>query len=436
MESKFLNFSNKNFCIYGLGTTGTSLLKWFKKNNFQNFEVWDDNESLMPLKNVKNKKKIKNSFSKKLDSSDFILISPGVNFKKAKHKKHLIKNRHKIITDLDLFYLLNPKVNSIIITGTNGKSTTCKILEHVLKKNKMRVELGGNIGEPVLNLNLKRDPIVIIEASSFQLFYSQFLRPKYAAILNITNDHLDWHRSMTNYIESKFKVFSNQQKNNFSFLNSQFLVKKFKKKKYKGKLITVNAKEYIKIKKKIKNNYLSLEINNENMSFVYFICKKFKIKDQFFVKALKTFRGLPHRHEIFLKRGNKIFINDSKATSFEASKYALKNNKNIYWILGGLPKIKDKFRLQKLKKNITKAYIIGKYMHVFEKFLIGKVKYELSKNLKNALNSIFKEIKKDKKKEETVLFSPASASFDQFKNFEDRGYKFKNLVKLNENKSN
>ena len=81
MESKFLNFSNKNFCIYGLGTTGTSLLKWFKKNNFQNFEVWDDNESLMPLKNVKNKKKIKNSFSKKLDSSDFILISPGVNFK-------------------------------------------------------------------------------------------------------------------------------------------------------------------------------------------------------------------------------------------------------------------------------------------------------------------------------------------------------------------
>ena len=431
MESKILNFSNKTFCVYGLGTTGTSLLRWFKKNNLKNFEAWDDNEALMPFKK---RKDVKNSFLKKLDSSDFILISPGINFKKTKLKRHLIRNKHKIITDLDLFYLLNPKVNSIIITGTNGKSTTCKILEHVFKKNKINVELGGNIGRPVLNLSLRKDPVVIIEASSFQLFYSKFIKPKYAAIINLTKDHLEWHGTMSNYINSKLKIFSSQKKNNYSFLNSKFLIKKFKKKKFKGRLNIVNFKNYKKIKNKIQNNYLNLEINNENMSFVYTICKKFKINDQSFTKALKSFKGLPHRHEIFLKRENKIFINDSKATSFEASKYALKNNKNIYWILGGLPKVKDKFKLEAVKKNITKAFIIGKHMKVFEKFLIGKVAYKLSKNLKNALSLIFKEIQKNKKKKITVLFSPASASFDQFKNFEDRGLKFKNLVKSHENK--
>ena len=116
-----------------------------------------------------------------------------------------------------------PKTRSIVVTGTNGKSTTCKILEHVLKKNKINAVLGGNIGKPVLTLSLKKKPIVIIEASSFQLAHSKFVRPTFALILNITNDHLDWHGSMDNYVHSKFKIFSLQNKDNYAFLKQKEL---------------------------------------------------------------------------------------------------------------------------------------------------------------------------------------------------------------------
>ena len=187
MNSLILNFSSMNFCIYGLGLTGKSVVKFLKRKKLNNFTVWDDK------KNSKNEKK---DFLKKLDFSDYIIVSPGVSLKKAKFKKKLIQNKHKIITDLDLFYIFNPEIKSIVITATNGKSTTCKILEYVLKKNGINIKLGGNIGKPILDLDLNGKPIAIIEASSFQLAHSKYVKPTYAAILNITKDHLDWHGSI------------------------------------------------------------------------------------------------------------------------------------------------------------------------------------------------------------------------------------------------
>ena len=210
---------SNNFCIYGLGTTGMSVVNYFNKEKkirrkLKEINIWDDNSKERFSNGIKiTEKEGKNFFSNALDSADFIVMSPGISLKKAKLKKKLIKNKKKIITDLDLFYLLNPKVKSIIVTGTNGKSTTCKVLEHVLRKNKFKVKLGRNIGKPILDLNLKKNSIVIIEASSFQLAYSQFVKPNYAIILNITNDHLDWHGSFKNYVNSKFKVFLVQSLN-------------------------------------------------------------------------------------------------------------------------------------------------------------------------------------------------------------------------------
>ena len=138
---------------------------------------------------------------------------------------------------------------------------------------------------------------------------------------------------------------------------------------------------------------------------------------------------MPHRHEIFYKKNNKVFINDSKATSFEASKFALKNNKNIFWIVGGLPKAGDRFKFKGLKKNIVKTYIIGKHMKNFKRHLNKKIDQQLCKTLKNAIISIFKDTKNITDKKITILLSPAAASYDQFKNFEERGNYFKNLIK-------
>ncbi len=421
------NLRQNFFAVYGLGTTGQSIINYFNKIGFKNYVAWDDNKVLRKTFNLD--KKRKDQFIKLVDFADYIIVSPGINLKTAKLKKILLNNESKIITDLDLFYLINSKVKSIVVTGTNGKSTTCKILEHVLKKNKFNASLGGNIGKPVLSLNLKKNSLVVIEASSFQLAYSKFIRPNYALILNITNDHLDWHGSMKNYVNSKFKIFSLQNKNNFAFLNSRNLKKKYKKKRYSAKLKFVNSKDYKKIKKRIKNNYLNSQANEENMSFVFDLCKVLKISNESFLKSLNSFKGLSHRHEIFLKKNNKIFVNDSKATSFQATKFALQSHKKIFWIVGGEPKLGDKFKLGKLKKRVIKSYIIGNFMKIFQTQLKGQVDFQLSKTLKNAIVSVFKDIKKIGDRKITILLSPASASYDQFKNFEERGNQFKRLIK-------
>ena len=327
----FSKLKELSFLIYGLGLTGQSVVKFFKKNNIKNFKVWDDKQ-----KKLFKDKRTKN-LSNTLNKVDYIVLSPGISLNDIKNKDLLFKFRKKIITDIDLFYLTNKNFKSIVVTGTNGKSTTCKLISHLLKKNKFEVLLGGNIGTPILNLNIKKNVYIIIEASSFQLSHSKFICPDYAFLLNITNDHLDWHGSMQNYTKSKFKIFNLQKKNQFAIINNK-LKRNFKKNFFLSKLIVPNVKSYKKIKHKIKNIYLTSSLNDENMNYVYVFSKLLKINDKTFTNAMKSFVGLPHRCEFFLKKKNIVFINDSKATSFEATKLALKSRKNIYWILGGLPK--------------------------------------------------------------------------------------------------
>ena len=412
-----------SFLVYGLGLTGKSVVNFFKKNGINNFQVWDDN-----YKNLFRTKRTKNLI-KTLRDVDYIILSPGISLRKSKNKNNLVKYKKKIITDLDLFFLVKKFSKSIVVTGTNGKSTTCKILAHILKKSKYRPVLGGNIGAPVLSLKISKKDTMIIEASSFQLSYSKFIKPDYAILLNITNDHLDWHVNMKDYINSKFKIFANQNKKHFALVNKN-LKYLFKEKKLLGKLIVPNFKKYINLKLKLKNNYLRLNMNDENMSFVYELSKLFKISENSFFNSLNTFVGLPHRYEIFMKKKNCIFINDSKATSFQSTKFALKNSKNIYWILGGIPKKNDKIVLKNLKKNILKSYIIGKNINFFKKQIRHQIKFYEAGTIKKSIIKIFQDMQNSNKKNNTILLSPSSASFDQYLNFEKRGEEFKKLSKL------
>ncbi len=221
-----MNFKNFSYLIYGLGTTGKSVVKFLRKKNISNYYIWDDNVKLR--KKFKNKKTA--SLKKTFDKVDFIVLSPGISLKKSKHKKYLKKNKKKIITDLDLLYLSNLKFQSIVVTGSNGKSTTCQIIYHLLKKNNFKVKIGGNIGTPVLNLKINKDEFLIIEASSFQLSHSKFIHPNFAILTNISNDHLDWHGSMKSYIQSKLKVFNLQTQKDHALVNDKFK-KIFRKKK-------------------------------------------------------------------------------------------------------------------------------------------------------------------------------------------------------------
>ena len=408
-----------SFLIYGLGSTGVSVVKFFNKNNIKNFKVWDDKK-----KDIFKKFKAKNLIQT-LNQVDYIVLSPGISL--IKNKK-LGKFKKKIITDIDLFYLTKKQSKTIVVTGTNGKSTTSKLLAYILEKNKIKSSLGGNIGTPILNIKNNEDKFVIIEASSFQLSHSKFICPDYAFFLNFSNDHLDWHGSKTAYLESKLKIFYLQKKKNFAIINKKFK-KIFKRKKFLSKLVIPENKNYKKVKLKIDNQYLISNINDENMCFVYTFSKLIGINEKSFISSTNTFKGLPHRFEIFLKKKDVTFINDSKATSFKASQLALSSSKNIYWILGGLPKKGDKIKLEKLKQNITKCYLIGKNINFFKSQIEGKINFSITRNLNNSIIQIFKDFKLQKKNNKTVLLSPASASFDQFVNFEKRGEEFKILCR-------
>ena len=424
-------YQNKNIAIYGMGITGCSVAETFKKLKTKVF-CWDDNKKIR--KKIKNLKFTTSKFWLKKNKIDNIVVSPGIDINKCKIKNYLKKNSNKIITDLDLFFELNKNALIISITGTNGKSTTCKIIEKILKTANYNVETAGNIGNPILSLNRrKKDRIIILEVSSYQLQYSKLFRSRHAAILNISTDHLERHKNIKNYIKIKSKIFFAQKSSDYSYINltnkySSVVKSIFKKKKMKSKLTLINKSKCSLILKKIDNKYFKSKSNIENLSFAYDIAKNLKIKDKVIIEAVNKFKGLPHRQEIVFSNKNILCINDSKATSFDACLQSLSNYNKIYWIVGGLPKAQDSFSLSNIKKKIVKAYIIGEHTKFFIKQIRKHTPYVISKNLKNAVNDVYKDIKIKKNLKNTILFSPAAASFDQFRNFEIRGNYFKNLA--------
>ena len=411
------NFKKKNFIIYGLGKTGKSTLEYLKRKKIKKVITWDDSSK---VKNKINKKR----FLIELNKAHFIIISPGINIKKTPFKKQLLKNKYKIITDIDLFYLSNNPEKTIMVTGTNGKSTTCSIIEHIFKKKGFKTELCGNIGRPILKQKFDDKKIYIIESSSYQLEYSKFIKPTFALFLNISQDHINWHGSMKNYINSKLKIFKNQTSDDYSFIKDKKLILLYKKNKYRGKLKVVKKNH---INQELLKYPLKFKTEFENIEFALEIAKKFNIKRNFFFKSLKSFKGLKHRHEIFFKTRKYIFINDSKATSFEASKKAILKNNDIVWILGGLPKIGDKINIRLIKNRVLHAFIFGNNTKFFSNILKGKINFTIRKNLEDIVTLISKKILY--KKKITILFSPASASFDQYRDFEERGDVFKRYVK-------
>ena len=422
-------FFKKKFLIYGLGKTGLSSYNFLRKNN--DLYLYDDNKNL--IKNKIKKKllvKRKNIYKNKFD---FILLSPGINIKKCHLKNFLKKNFSKIVTDLDVFYGHCFHNKNITITGTNGKSTTARLLFEILKNQKKDVRLVGNIGNPILNeKKITSKTIFVIEASSYQIEYSKIFKANYALILNVSPDHLERHNTFKNYVKSKFKLVRNQTNNDYSFFNvkDKFLKREIKKEKIYSKIVNVDIRFFKRNLAIIKNPYFSTEGNQQNLSFIFALAKNFKLKKNILFKTINKFKGLKFRQQIIFKSKKFTVINDSKATSYSSSLDVLKSLKKVFWIVGGIPKKGDKFLLSKKDSLNIKAYIFGKNRNYFIKHLKNKVKSQVFKNLEQALKKIVLDIKLEKNDQhKTILFSPSAASFDSFKNFEDRGKKFNLLVK-------
>ncbi|MAH54099.1 MAG: UDP-N-acetylmuramoyl-L-alanine--D-glutamate ligase [Candidatus Pelagibacter sp.] len=424
-------YQYKKVAVYGMGITGYSAAKAFRKLNAEVY-CWDDNKKVR--RKIKNSKFLLSKFWLNKNLVDIIIISPGIDINKSKIKNYLKKNSNKIITDLDLFFEFNKDATIISITGTNGKSTTCKIIEKILKMAQYNVKTVGNIGNPILSsIKPKKKYIFILEASSYQLQYSKLFRSKHAAILNISPDHLERHKNINNYIKIKSRIFFAQKSSDYSYINmtnkhSKSIESIFKTHKLKSKLISIDRSSCNLLLKKIDNKFFKSKGNIENLAFAYKIVKNLKVNDKIIIKALNEFKGLPHRQEIVFSNNKLLCVNDSKATTFEASLQSLLNYNNIYWIVGGLPKYRDYFHLRNVKKKVLKAYIVGKKTSFFKRQIENDIPCTISKNIRNAINNIYKDIKLNKNLKETILLSPGAASFDQFNNFEDRGNFFKKLV--------
>ena len=411
-------FYKKKILIYGLGKSGLSALKFLKKNN--KITTHDDK------KEIDNKKITKLKF-------DYIIISPGIDIDKCSLSNFLKINSKKIYTDLDIFYNHHKVNNKITITGTNGKSTTAKILYEVLKDQRVDVRLVGNIGNPILlEKKVTNRTVFVIEASSYQLEYSKLFKSNISLILNISPDHLERHKTINKYVSAKFKLVKNQSKKDFAILNTKnfYIKKELETKNFFPKIIKIKKEIDNTFLKKINNQYFDTEGNKENLKFILEVSKILKLKKNLLIKTLKKFKGLNYRQQVIFQSKKLIIINDSKATTFSSSASLLKSLTNVHWIVGGQGKKGDKLLLSKKNCKNIKAYVFGANKNFFINKLKKFMKYESFIDLKSLVEKLSLEIKVDKNKtHKTILFSPAAASFDNFKNFEKRGEYFNQLIK-------
>ena len=296
LKNKFIN---KKILIYGYGKSGKASFNYLKKNN--EVFIYDDFKKLknLPILSLGNIKNL---------SFNYILLSPGINVRKCKLKNYLKIHNNKIVTDLDIFYSSYPKNLKITITGTNGKSTTALLLFKILIAHKKKVKLIGNIGKPMLSINsASKNTIFVIEASSYQIEYSQYFKTDYAIILNIAPDHLERHGNIKNYTRSKFKLITNQDKNSYSYIDrdNKYLQKEVSRRKFKSKLTKVKILNLNNIKKKIHNPYFHNFNNIQNLSFIFELTKKLKLNIDLIYKSINSFKGLKYRQQIIKKSKNK-----------------------------------------------------------------------------------------------------------------------------------
>ena len=433
--------------IYGLNKSGQSIVKYLDNINEKYF-CWDDD------------KKIRNNFSK-LKNKNFLVhpdnlnyqmikevfVTPGISFK-DNCLVLIKKNKIKLFRDLEFYSRLINNQKIIAVTGTNGKSTTTKLIGDILKYNQINTFIGGNIGVPLLDFKTEKNlsNTHVIELSSFQLESCPTFNPYISILLNISPDHLDRYKNYQEYILQKEKIINlNEAGFNIISMDDKECRKIFKKYN-KLNLIPISLKpikngvyykdqsivdDYFEDNQIFKINKISQSLfglfNIQNILSAYVVNRILGLDLKKFIEVIKSFQGLPHRMERIFNNKEIQVINNSKATNVNATINSINSYSNIFLIIGGRAKEKNFKKINKYKNKISKIYIIGESAKEIFNQVKNEINCEIFKNLENALNKIL--IDKNKSISfKTVLFSPACTSFDQYDNFESRGKHFKKLI--------
>lgn len=445
--------------VFGAGLSGLGAKELLEKKGYEVYLVDDKNG--MPSSEAMellDKEKI-----------EFIVKSPGIPWKVELLVKAKDKNI-KIISEIDLAYkYMDKNIKVISFTGTNGKTTTATKMYELLEYAGKKARLAGNAGFSFAKLVADEEDLeyIVLELSSYQLENNPQIHSHIAGIINLTPDHLARYDSVEEYYITKFNIFSRQTEQDFALIN---LDDEVFKKLYEEKELWKNIKsEKIYLSKEKKGNVFVMdgiiytmknlekkadEVKNEdihkyaealipvrelslkgshnleNMLFLIGAAKILGIPDEKTAEFLKTTKALEHRLENFFIKGKTVFINDSKGTNVESTLKAIDSFDNsIILILGGDDKkISNRELVERIKERVDSVYLIGDNAPLLIKDM-EELGYKNYRNMET-LENIFDYFKKnmDFSKEQTVLFSPATSSFCQFKNFEHRGNVFKELT--------
>ena len=378
-----------------------------------------------------------------IDKSQVVVLSPGVpvDTPKVVEAKRASK---RVIGELELGFLL-AKSPFLAVTGTNGKTTTCSLIHHVLKCAGIKSELVGNIGTPVCDRldNLTEDVFAVTEVSSFQLETTHLFCPHVAAVLNITPDHLDRHYNMENYVYLKRRILSNMRESEIAVLNADDETVKSFKEGLRAKIVWFSLKNDADVC--VKDGYftyfgekvarvdcltLNGDHNKENALAAIAVLKSVGVESEAIERGFSGFKGIRHRMELIAEKNGVKYYNDSKSTNVDSTVKAVSAMTSpTVIILGGKDKNQDYTGLFEFlkKSSVVHAVIMGenRYKMLAAANDAGFMRLSLSSSFESAV----KIARIEARNNGCVLLSPACASFDMFSNYEERGKEFERIVK-------
>ncbi len=442
------NNQEEKVLILGLSKTGIAAAKYLAKHGASCFitELNEKNENnnencLTDLKNAGIEVEIGRHSDEFIENVTYAVTSPGIPptseiFTKLKEKNI------KVISEIELAYK-NTKTPFVAISGTNGKTTTTMLVSHILSSI-YKAPVCGNIGVPPISLIDNKNDYLVCEVSSFQLENTSDFAPLVAVFTNFTPDHIGYHGSLENYFNAKAKMFKNAKYAIFNAKDDK--INEFAK-NYKGEKFYFDDDNY-KNASYIKNNAIYFKQNNieekiididdiklvghhnyQNVMCSIIVAKLLNVPNEKIEEKIKSFESVEHRIELIqnVKKGIQKFYNDSKATNPEATMVALKSfiGKKVTLLVGGRDKntTLDEFCID-VKKYINNVVLFGEAKERF----YNELEKSGYKNL-YMTNKMFEAVDKAiDLNDEVVLLSPACASFDEFKSYEDRGIKFKEYV--------
>ncbi|HSB59719.1 MAG TPA: UDP-N-acetylmuramoyl-L-alanine--D-glutamate ligase [Methyloceanibacter sp.] len=449
-------FAGRDVAVFGLGLSGVAAAHALAAGGARVL-AWDDTQA------ARDKAAAQGVALHDLAGADWsriaaLVLAPGISLTHPEPHWSVKTAKEagvEVIGDTELFFREKERQGSgakvVVITGTNGKSTTTALTAHLLEVGGRPVALGGNIGRAVLDLPpFTAGPIYVLELSTFQIDLTPSLAPDAAALINITPDHLDRHGTIENYAAIKARVFTQLPADGTAVigvdddysraiadaLHGPYAVKRIAVGHPVETGVWAKDGMLTEVENGVERGRVGLDgigslrgaHNWQNAAVAYALARSQGLDASTIAKGLGTFAGLGHRMEQVARAGSVLFVNDSKATNADAAAKALASFNDIYWIVGGRPKAGGLNGLEPFFPKIVRAYLIGEASDEFAAQLGAQVDHVQCGTLDRAIEAAAADAKRSRAAEPVVLLSPACASYDQFANFEARGQSFCDLV--------